>query len=141
MKNRTRLVALVVLALLVAGGAPTLADGRISGVLTGAPTDSMTVWLEWEVDSLSGVEGFVLLRVFDPDVNPWELITPEPLPPASPGTFEDLDVVGETQYWYRLYAAMQFGPDVEVEGAVCTVTVSGTPIDPASWAAIKSLYR
>ena len=35
-----------------------------TGVLTGTQTDSMTVWLEWTVDSLSGVEGFVLLRVF-----------------------------------------------------------------------------
>ena len=140
MKNGAGQAALVVLALLVAG-APALADGRISGVLTGTQTDSMTVWLEWTVDSLSGVEGFMLLRVFDPSVNPWESITPEPLPPASPGTYEDVDVVGGTQYWYRLFAIMQFGPDVEVEGAACTVTVSGTPVDPASWAAIKSLYR
>ena len=140
MEVRVPLIALVVLALLVAG-TPALADGRISGVLTGTQTDSMTVWLEWTVDSLSGVEGFVLLRVFDPGVNPWELITPVPLPPESPGTHEDTDVVVGTQYWYRLYAVMQFGPDVEVEGATCTVTVSGTPIDSSSWAAIKSLYK
>jgi hypothetical protein len=61
--------------------------------------------------------------------------------PESPGSYEDADVLAETQYWYKLYAVMQFGPDVEVEGAVCSITVTATPIDPASWAAIKSLYR
>ena len=132
---------LLMVAVLTTGVASAEPGERITGAMTATQTDSMTVWLEWTVDSVTGVLGFKLLRVADPQQGTWQFINDEPLPPESPGSYEDTDVWAGTEFRYRLYAVMAVGPDLEVEGAYCVVNISGSPVDQESWARIKTLFR
>ncbi len=141
MQTRSTGFVLLTLAVLVVCVISAEAGERITGTMTATQTDSMTVWLEWTVESLAGVEGFRLMRQADPPVGAWAFITQELLPPESPGSYEDHDVWAPAEFRYALYATLVGGTEVLVEGTLCVVMVSGSPVDQGTWSLIKAMFR
>ncbi len=90
MQKRYAGLALLIAIILMLGAASADADMRVSGTLVGTLTDSMTVQLEWTVESLADIDGLKVWRVINPAVNSGGIITPDVLPAVSPGSYEDL---------------------------------------------------
>ena len=141
MQTRSTGLVLLTLAVLVVCVISAEAGERITGTMTATQTDSMTVRLEWTVESLAGVEGFRLMRQADPPVGAWAFLMDEPLPPESPGSYEDHDVWAPAEFRYTLYATLDTGTEVLVEGTLCVVVVSGAPVDQGTWSSIKAMFR
>jgi hypothetical protein len=83
-----------------------------------------TVTLRWTVGSLAGVEGFNVYRATSPD-GPFERLTETPLPPTSPGVFQDLDVWPESTFWYELRVVWSDGAEEPVGTELPSVTTGG----------------
>ncbi len=144
MQERHTGLALLTAIILVLGAVSADAGTRVSGTLVGTLTDSMSVRLEWTVESLSDIEGLKVWRVVNPTVNGGAIITPDALPAVSPGSYEDLVLElepGLNEIWYRLYAVQSGGEEVPVGGAYCEVYAMQTPVDVRTWSGIKALYK
>jgi hypothetical protein len=82
------------------------------------------VTLRWTVDSLGGILGFHVYRALDEN-GPFERINDAPLPPASPGTYEDREVWPGTTFWYELRADKAAGPEETVNREPVSVRTTG----------------
>jgi hypothetical protein len=83
-----------------------------------------SVMLRWTVASLSGIEWFNVYRATSPD-GPFVRVNEEPIPPASPGEYEDSTVWPQTTFWYELRAALAEGVEDVVGPALANVTTEG----------------
>lgn len=86
----------------------------VEGSLTAATTESGSILLRWVLASQSGIVSLDVFRATRP-AGPFVRLNETPLPPGSPGAFEDESVWPGTTFWYELRAEMADG-STEVVG-------------------------
>jgi uncharacterized delta-60 repeat protein len=80
----------------------------VEGSLTAAATESGSILVRWVLASQSGIVSLDVFRATRPG-GPFVRANETPLPPESPGAFEDESVWPGTTFWYELRAEMADG--------------------------------
>ena len=96
----------------------------VEGIVYAVLADDGRVVLRWTVGSLADVTGFNVYRATDEN-GPYARVNSEPLPPSSPGSFEDATVWPETTFWYEVRAVLGDGAEEVVTGSPASVTIAG----------------
>ena len=99
-------------------------DTPVECAFYAALTDNGTVMLRWISGSLDSVEALSMFRATSPG-GPYIRINNDPLPPTSPGRYEDTTVWPETTFWYELRAILLDGSEDIVGPALASVTTGG----------------
>ncbi len=96
----------------------------VEGSLTAATTESGSILLRWVLASQSGIVSLDVFRATRP-VGPFVVLNETPLPPESPGAFEDESVWPGTTFWYELRAEMADGGTEVVGPWLASETTEG----------------
>jgi len=72
-----------------------IVNDAVEGALGASLTESGSVMLRWTIGTLAGVEGLNIYRSTSPD-GEFIRVNDSPIPPCSPGSFEDATVWPET---------------------------------------------
>jgi len=97
----------------------------VEGIVYAALTDQGVVAVRWTVASLADVVGFNVYRSPEEPCD-YSLLTPEPLPPSSPGLYEDATTWPGTTFWYEVRALLADGTEETVTGSPASVATTGT---------------
>ncbi len=100
-------------------------DSPVNGIFYAVATGATEVTLRWDLETLEGVEGFVISRALSSE-GPFEHITDDALAPASPGMHIDDTVWPESTFWYRLGAMMWDGTEDICGQGIVSASTAGT---------------
>jgi predicted outer membrane repeat protein len=100
------------------------APSPVEGTFYATATSADAVRLRWVVESLPGITGLNIYRSTSPD-GPFERLNEVPIPPVSPGEYEDDTVWPETTFWYDLRAILSDGIEEPVGQSPAEVTTEG----------------
>ena len=100
------------------------APSPVEGAFYATAISSDAILLRWVMELLPGIEGLNIYRSTSPD-GPFERLNERPIPPVSPGEYEDDTVWPETTFWYDLRAMLGNGTEEPVGQSPAEVTTEG----------------
>ncbi|MCD4689838.1 T9SS type A sorting domain-containing protein [bacterium] len=83
------------------------------------------VIMRWSVESMSGIDGFNVYRSLAEE-GPYERLNEQPLPPETPGVYEDDTAWPGTEFWYELRVVLTDGTEEPVLSGPASVVTGGS---------------
>ncbi|MFH1690472.1 MAG: right-handed parallel beta-helix repeat-containing protein [Candidatus Eisenbacteria bacterium] len=128
-----------------AHGAGGCGSTPVEGSFYAHATSPESVVLRWTVESLEDIERFDVYRAAS-SAGPFAKVNAWPIPPTSPGEYEDSTVWPETTFWYELRAFLDDGTEDVVGPSLAEATTAGHlglvlhPAAPNPFAAATSIH-
>jgi uncharacterized delta-60 repeat protein len=100
-------------------------ENHVEGSFHVELTPAGAVILRWVIPSVAQSSGVNVYRSTSPEGR-FARVNATPLPPVSPGEYEDVSVWPGTTFWYELRAVRADGTEDVIDGALARVTTPGT---------------